>query len=147
MMSQKTYRTILWGTSVFGVLCFIFANSLLPSGESAEESRSFLDLLRAFFPFLTHHLVRKIAHVAEYALLGAHLAFAPSLWCVRARFSSTVSILFGTLVALIDEGIQRFVPGRGASLGDVLIDTLGYLFGLVLIFVLLLLIQRRKKNA
>lgn len=133
-MSLRSYRSLLWSVSVLGVLCFIFANSLLPSSASAEESRSFLDLLSEIFPALTHHAVRKLAHLAEYALLGAHFALFPYVWRCRARVALPVMLLFGTLIALLDEGIQHFVPGRGASLTDVLIDSLGYLLALVFVF-------------
>ena len=53
-------------------------------------------------------------------------------------------LLFGTLVGVLDEGIQRFVPGRGASLADVALDSFGYLVGLVLVFALLRLRKERR---
>ena len=146
-MSQRSYRILLWCASVFGVLCFIFAHSLSPASSSSEESRSFLDVLRVLFPSLTHRVVRKLAHFAEYALLGAHFALLPYLSRMRTRILYPSLLFCGIPVALVDEGIQRFVPGRGASLVDVLIDFLGYLSALVFVFALLLFLKRRKKNA
>ena len=102
MKEKHLYRTLLWAVSVLGVLCFIFGNSLTPASESAEESRGVFSVLLSVFPFITHHIVRKLAHVAEYALLGVHLSFAPMLFSRRA--SVPLVLLFGVFVALADEG-------------------------------------------
>ena len=150
MQKKHTYRCILWGVSVFGVLAFIFSNSLVPASESAEESQSFLNALASLFPGLTHHLLRKLAHYLEYALLGAHLFLAPILLPVKRRVSYAIVGVFGAAVALIDEGLQRFVPGRGASLTDALIDYFGYLTALFLMLVFFLFyakMKARKANA
>ena len=143
-MTKKGYRNLLWGISVFGVLCFIFKNSLMLASASSEESGSFFELLRSVFPSITHHTVRKLAHLSEYALLGAHFALIPYLWKTPTRITLPVMLLFGTLVGVLDEGIQRFVPGRGASLADVALDSFGYLVGLVLVFALLRLRKERR---
>ena len=146
-MSKKTYRTLVWSMSVLGVLCFIYAHSLAPASTSSEESRSFLDFLLVAFPSITHHMVRKLAHFAEYALLGAHLAFAPYLFSHRMRGSFFAALAFGLPCALLDEGIQSFVPGRGASFADVLIDYSGYLCAFLLLFFLFLLLRKERKYA
>lgn len=148
-MSKHTYRTLLWGISLLGVLTFIFANSLVPAVESAEESGALWKLLLSLFPSLTHHTVRKLAHFAEYALLGAHLSLAPILLPASAKVSYPTALFFGAVVALVDEGIQRFVPGRGGALTDVLIDYLGYLSALLLMlaaFFIYVKLKRRKEH-
>ena len=149
MEAKHRYRLWLWSASVLGVICFIFANSLTPAEVSAEESRSFLDAILALFPDITHHVVRKLAHVAEYALLGVHFALAPVLLPIPSRLANLLALLFGAVIALLDEGIQYFVPGRGASLGDAVIDYVGYLMALFLAFAfffILSVMRRRKKN-
>ncbi|MBE6656315.1 MAG: hypothetical protein E7609_05565 [Ruminococcaceae bacterium] len=132
MKEKHLYRMLLWAVSVFGVLCFIFANSLAPASESDEESREFFSVLLSFFPSITHHIVRKLAHVTEYALLGVHASLAPILF--SRRVSIPFCLGFGVLVAVADEGIQSLVPGRGPSLSDVMIDSLGYFIALLLMF-------------
>ncbi len=69
----------------------------------------------------------KVAHFAEYFLFGALLdrwvsqaGRSRERWCVLG-----MSIFIGTLYALGDEWHQSFVPGRDASLWDVLFDVLG----------------------
>jgi VanZ family protein len=67
--------------------------------------------------------LRKAAHLAEYAILGALL--------VRAVVSPWVAVTLGTFYALTDELHQHFVPGREASLVDVVIDAVGVSVGVV----------------
>ena len=150
MAGKGLYRALLWSASLLGVICFIFANSLTPRAESAAESRSFLDFFLSFLPSVTHHAVRKLAHLAEYALLGAHLAFLPLLFPLPLRKSIPLGLLFGLLIASLDEGIQYFVPGRGASARDVLLDFVGCLlalFSVLFLFFLISKVRRRKRNA
>jgi VanZ family protein len=68
-------------------------------------------------------LVRKIAHLSEYAILGALL--------VRAIQRPAVAILAGGLYAVSDELHQHFVRGRHAVWYDVLIDTVGVTIGVL----------------
>ena len=69
-------------------------------------------------------LLRKIAHAAEYAVLGALLA--------RALPRPGLAVAFGVLYALSDEAHQAFVPGRLGSPIDVAIDAVGVVAGVVL---------------
>jgi len=68
-------------------------------------------------------LLRKIAHLSEYAILGALL--------VRAVQRPAVAILAGGLYAVSDELHQHFVRGRHAAWYDVLIDTVGVTIGVL----------------
>ena len=69
-------------------------------------------------------VLRKLAHAAEYAVLGALL--------IRATGRARLSIVLGTLYALSDELHQTFVPGRLGSPLDVAIDSIGVACGVVL---------------
>ena len=70
-------------------------------------------------------LLRKIAHLTEYAVLGALLARA------LARPQLALAILLGALYAVTDEVHQHFVRGRHAAWYDVLIDTIGVTVGVL----------------
>ncbi len=142
---KRAYRIALWGGSLLGVLIFIFANSLTPASASGEESGAVFSFLHEIFSFLTHHAVRKLAHFCEYALLGAHLAFAPLLLPLRSRGTALIPLLFGILIAFLDEGFQLFASGRAAMLTDVFIDCVGYFFGLLL-FILIFVVIKRKQT-
>ena len=69
-------------------------------------------------------VLRKIAHAAEYAVLGALLA--------RALRNPGVAVAAGVLYAVSDEVHQLFVAGRQGSPLDVAIDAVGVVAGVVL---------------
>ncbi|HEU0246722.1 MAG TPA: VanZ family protein [Gaiellaceae bacterium] len=68
--------------------------------------------------------LRKLAHAAEYAVLGALF--------VRATGRTGLAVAAGTLYAVSDELHQALVPGRMGSPVDVAIDALGVACGVVL---------------
>ena len=69
-------------------------------------------------------VLRKLAHAAEFAVLGALL--------VRATGRAGLAVGLGTLYALSDELHQVVVPGRMGSPLDVAIDTVGVTVGVLL---------------
>jgi VanZ family protein len=69
-------------------------------------------------------VLRKLAHLSEYAVLGALLQ--------RALARPGLAILIGSLYAVSDEIHQHFVRGRHAAWYDVVIDTIGITVGVVL---------------
>jgi hypothetical protein len=73
-------------------------------------------------------VLRKAAHFAEYAVLGALLARA--LYNAMARWA-WVAWLGGAVYAASDELHQHFVPGRQGSPVDVAIDAVGVAVGVL----------------
>ncbi len=69
-------------------------------------------------------VLRKLAHAAEYAILGALLVRALRRW--------SWALALGVAYAVSDEIHQSFVPGRQGSPLDVLIDSVGVIAGVVL---------------
>jgi VanZ family protein len=69
-------------------------------------------------------VLRKVAHVTEYAVLGALL--------LRATRRAGLAFLLGVLYATSDEVHQTFVRGRHGSPVDVAIDAFGLACGIVL---------------
>ncbi len=70
-------------------------------------------------------VLRKAAHLAEYAILGALL--------VRALRSAPLALLAGSAYAVTDEVHQVFVSGRHGAPLDWLIDTIGVAAGVFLL--------------
>jgi VanZ family protein len=68
-------------------------------------------------------ILRKGAHVTEYAVLGVLL--------VRAIGRETPAFLLGVAYAATDEIHQHFVSGRHSSPIDVAIDSTGVLLGIL----------------
>ncbi|MDX8334918.1 VanZ family protein [Candidatus Cetobacterium colombiensis] len=74
--------------------------------------------------------IRKNAHFFIYMLLGISLLMSREEKGKKEIFQV---VGFLILYALSDEYHQRFVPGRGASLTDVGIDTLGGICGILMV--------------
>jgi len=70
-------------------------------------------------------VLRKCAHVTEYAILGFLL--------VRATGRELPALLLGVVYAASDEFHQHFVHGRHGSPVDVLIDSVGLLIGIFVV--------------
>lgn len=88
-------------------------------------------------------LVRKAAHVAEYAILAA-LVFR-ALREQKGNFSWSIASLVvaaASACAALDEFHQTFVAARTGSPWDVLIDICGAVLGLVMYWIL----SRRQRN-
>lgn len=80
-----------------------------------------------------HPKVRKIAHMTEYFLLAVAVSFPLYVYGLRGIF---LLILAGGVCvgfACLDEYHQSFVAGRGPSIRDVLIDSIGVFAGIVIV--------------
>jgi VanZ family protein len=112
---------IIWMAGLFMLSTSFFSAS--------NTSKVIEPLLQWFFPTasiatitLLHALIRKAAHFTNYAILFWLLIRGP----LRGR--PYVALGCCVLYAMLDEGHQIFVPGRGASLYDVALDSSGALF-------------------
>ena len=136
MKSKKliyTIITILWIAVIFGF-------SLQPATVSNNVSGSILTrILAPMFPqimenkelaHLAHLLVRKAAHFTEYMVLGMLSVNAIQYYLTKKLY--VMSAGFCVVIAMIDETIQLFVPGRDGRFWDVLIDSSGAIVGIVL---------------
>ena len=124
-----------WGPVVVWMALIFAMSTRLGAGENT--SRILGPLLTWLFPGIEpetisalRFVVRKFAHVTEYAVL--------CLLCLRAfgstdRWSfgrkATWSVLIAVAYAATDEWHQSFVPGRSGVMSDVLIDSCGALLG------------------
>ncbi|MBQ6000542.1 MAG: VanZ family protein [Clostridia bacterium] len=134
------------------VLCFIWGNSLLPpkaswtlSGLVQHTAGQLKPITRAdaFLHQREGYTVRKLAHMGEFAVLGALLTALCEPKSRRDRLP--VLLLKGLSVALIDEGIQLFT-GRTSCLSDVWIDLVGFCIGLTMVFLFAAGSARREKK-
>lgn len=141
-----------WGVLIALWCCFIWGHSLIQGPESSSESGCFYALLQPLFNLVglvdedtCTFIIRKCAHFSEYAVLGALvLNLVRSL--VRQgsgsdRLHKALLPAFG-LVAVADETLQLFVPGRSGSPRDVAIDLCGYAFGA---FLATVVVKHRRK--
>ena len=82
------------------------------------------------------HVVRKLAHFTEYAFMG----FLWYLFLRNKKGNILLSVMATACYAASDELHQKFVEGRSAQVSDVILDTCGGCFGVVVAFVLLCII-------
>jgi VanZ family protein len=98
---------------------------------SSHTSRIIIPMLRWIFPHaqqetleFIHHLIRKGAHVFEYSIFSVLVWRAVRGGRIGWRWGwAGWTILVVACFALLDEFHQAFVPGRGASVLDSLLDT------------------------
>lgn len=131
---------ILW-------MAIIFCFSAQVSDDSQKMSDFFVYVLKPFlFVGLSQDtasfIVRKAAHMSEYALLAVLLglcyeAYGKKKWVVYALISAA-------LYAATDEFHQLFVAGRSGQLKDVLIDSIGAGIGLLVLYIIFKIWKRKK---
>ena len=90
--------------------------------------------------------VRKGAHMTEYALLCWSVSLPFFVWRIQPKLRIPLTPLLCAAVAASDEFHQSFVAGRGPSVRDVGIDTLGALCALGLLELVRWLIRRRTRK-
>ena len=102
--------------------CVEFLNAL--TGKNWSEV--FMEGLAVYF----EHPIRKIAHFAEYAVMGILMYGVLRPWIRRGKKLYFVIGVWLFLSAASDEIHQLFVPGRYGSFWDVLLDLSGGLVGM-----------------
>ena len=124
------------------VVCAAFISWFSTDAFSARSTNSYIDpVLRLFLGDLTpagfrfaHSVIRKSAHMIEYAILGALTGRAltpPGARVSRAMIART--LVACTAYALLDEAHQALVPSRTGSGIDVLVDITGATLGTLLL--------------
>lgn len=90
-------------------------------------------------------VVRKGAHFCAYAILGA-LCFENLcvIEKINKRKKFAIAMIISVLYAISDEVHQYFVPGRACQFRDVVIDSCGALFGMILLITLKKIISNIK---
>jgi VanZ family protein len=134
-------------------MAFIFFASTQQFSAS-NTSRIIRPVLLWLFPDISeerltfaHFIIRKLAHLTEYAilaLLAARAFITSSQQSLRRRW-----FLYGALLvaayALSDEFHQSFIPSRTGTIYDSLIDITGGFIGLLLL-VLWRKVRRREEK-
>ena len=85
--------------------------------------------LYALFYWLTPS-IQNLLHIPAYAVLAVAWRWALSAWFDLSLTPSLMAGLIATGYGIFDEWHQSFVPGRYASLTDVMFNVAGVLLGL-----------------
>ena len=86
---------------------------------------------QAYYVEVGEFYVRKLAHFSEYALLGLCLAVPLYAYRIRKGWLVLAAQIICSAYAALDEFHQCFSPGRSPQVRDVLIDSAGALFGIL----------------
>lgn len=133
---------------IYLILCFlwmviIFWFSHQPADDSQGMSNSIIELIDQLFHvnimaqggwlFDTFSfLVRKAAHMSEYALMAILYALCMKEYGIKRYGIWAIAAVF--LYACSDEFHQLFITGRSGQFTDVLIDTAGGCFGVLILY-------------
>ena len=91
------------------------------------------------------HFVRKLAHFSLYTIVGFLTMSLMSTYNLKMSKEVIISVIIGNIYAFFDEFHQSFIPGRAASLKDVGIDSLGVIFGVLIVVILAKIVKKLKK--
>lgn len=139
-MTSKNKR-ILNIVLLISWMAFIFYMSAKTADQSTEQSDLVIKIFEAmgielnqkFGDFATT-IVRKGAHFTEYMILCL-LFFNVFKDILKNKKIIIVSIVCTFIYACTDEIHQIFVPGRAGRFTDVLIDTSGAIFAMLVIYI------------
>ncbi|MBD0369366.1 MAG: VanZ family protein [Pyrinomonadaceae bacterium] len=138
--SRRASRAWRYGPLLAWMVFIFFASTAQLS--ASNTSRIIRPLLIWLFPGISeeklafaHLIVRKLAHLTEYAILGllSARAFAGSSRHSLRRRWFLFSLLLVIVYALADEFHQSFIPERTGSVYDSFIDIAGGLIALLLL--------------
>ena len=130
---QRWLPVVVWAT---------FISWFSTDAFSARSTNSYIDpILRFLFGDLTpagfrawHGIIRKSAHLIEYAILGALTCRALTMPGSRVpRAMIARAMVYCAAYAALDEIHQDFVPSRTGSGIDVMIDAAGATTGTMLL--------------
>ena len=122
---------------LLGTIAFIYYNSLQIARQSTVASDEVLGLANRLSATLglslafSEGVIRKLAHVAEYMLLGFWLMLTLRVYKTQVVSFLSWPLFLGLFVAVTDEFLQGFVAGRSSEVKDVLIDFGGLVGGLL----------------
>ncbi|MBQ8592570.1 MAG: VanZ family protein [Lachnospiraceae bacterium] len=147
---QKTLRYLLKPLSFVPACCIMYLIFYMSAQEgTASASLSYkislklvtmadillkkeLDILQlAYYADLIHYYVRKLGHVIEYFALAASITCPLYVYRLRGFKLILFTGAFCVIFACLDEYHQSFVAGRGPSIKDVGIDSIGIFSGIL----------------
>lgn len=112
-------------------LIIIYLMSSFDGTQSGAQSGRILLFINNFFHFknleMLHMIIRKMAHVFEYFILGILTYNALKFYPIKYKL--IITIIFCIICATFDECHQMFVSGRSGNIKDTMIDTFGSLIG------------------
>jgi VanZ family protein len=145
---------IWWPAIAWAIVISSFSTGAF---TSEHTSRFIIPVLHWLLPHASpetlstvHHVIRKCGHFTEYFILS--LLILRGFQAGNREFGlrlALLSILMVAGYAALDEFHQSFVPGRGAAVSDVMLDTSGGAAGILIAALLVLWgrVRRQRKDS
>lgn len=99
-----------------------------------------------FIALTVERIIRKGAHMAEFAILALLLYVWLERWQISQQRRYWAAAVLAALYACTDELHQLFVPGRAGRVSDVLIDSVGAVVGLAVFLILWKVVAKKIHN-
>lgn len=118
-------------------MIFIFIMSHTSGTNSSNQSNFIAEIILKFIDINVEtltFLIRKTAHMTEYAILLLFIYYGLSK-TITYKYNLLISLLTTFLYACSDEFHQLFIPGRSGQFKDILIDTIGSIFMIIVIYI------------
>ena len=155
-MCKKIFKWVFWIlTILIMVAIFLFSHQEAVKSQNTSESftKKVISISKSFkeLPEIKQNMVvenvqfsvRKLAHFSVYTFLGISLLSAMQL-TFKKRFLWLYSFVICALYAISDEIHQLFIAGRSCRIGDMFIDSMGALSGILIVLIITLLYKYQK---
>lgn len=132
---ERMLRLIL-AVVIVATIAFIFGNSTLTAERSSVQSGAVTDVIVGTMPTDKqpaegvekndfHQSLRKVAHFAEYGVLGIEISLFLIFFAESLVLSATALPVVAVFSAFIDESIQ-LLSDRSPAVSDMWIDIAGF---------------------
>lgn len=148
------------------IYLFLIVLIFLMAGSSGEESTKqsdvitdvTIDVVDTFRPEdkpieekytreqISHFVRKSIGHFGLFFTCGLFGILSFYLFVKFKLLSIILNLLSGFLISGISEVIQMFADSRGPSFNDVLLDFSGYILSFIIVYVIILLVNRKKSK-
>ena len=134
---QRKQLKILWLILAVATATLTLFFSSMPEEESLRVSLFFVHRIQRFVElgeYPLNFLVRKSAQFFAYALLAHFIAQFAANYIKSPKAVLLTAWIISSVLGVVDEFNQFFIPGRNASLLDIGINSTGALFGAAITF-------------
>ncbi|MBR3988866.1 MAG: VanZ family protein [Clostridia bacterium] len=141
-LSKNSVIRVILVVLLILVTFFIFKNSFENLATSHQYSENVMDVIAPNRDATDYsgnsnmeRLIRKSAHLVEYAVLGVVvMALALNIRNLLKNAVYGISLFYALFIAVLDEHIQSFSE-RTSSTGDILLDFVGSMIGFAVVLV------------
>lgn len=140
-ITKRRIGAVICVAAIIFLMAYIWHFSIESISDSDARSKAVLEIIKPFLEFfigkgkVTNHLIRKLAHFTEFFMLGAAVGAFIDFIQRRRPKAIIIGLLFGVIVASLDETIQLFT-NRGSQISDVILDSSGYAVGFLVLILL-----------